>query len=49
MTGEVIGVGLCVFAGLLCLWSGVREMWLQARLRRYGVHAEGVALCDRFG
>ncbi|MFJ9821580.1 DUF3592 domain-containing protein [Streptomyces sp. NPDC101151] len=44
MTGEVIGVGLCVCAGLLCLWGGVREVRLQARLRRYGVHAEGVVV-----
>ncbi|MFF4403311.1 DUF3592 domain-containing protein [Streptomyces sp. NPDC001262] len=44
MTGEVIGVGLCVFAGLLCLWGGVREVRLQARLRRHGVHTEGVVV-----
>ncbi|MGW0212153.1 DUF3592 domain-containing protein [Streptomyces sp. NPDC003233] len=44
MTGEVIGVGLCVFAGLLCLWGGVREVRLQSRLHRSGVHAEGVVV-----
>ncbi|MGY5127564.1 hypothetical protein [Streptomyces nigrescens] len=44
MTGDVIGVGLCVLAGLLCLWGGVREVRLQARLRRYGVHTEGVVV-----
>ncbi|WP_369387444.1 DUF3592 domain-containing protein [Streptomyces sp. CG1] len=40
MTGFV----LAVLAGLLCLWGGVREARLQARLRRYGVHAEGVVV-----
>ncbi|MFJ9867485.1 DUF3592 domain-containing protein [Streptomyces sp. NPDC101165] len=44
MTGEVIGFGLCVLAGLLCLWGGVREVRLQARLRRFGVHAEGAVV-----
>ncbi|MER5932388.1 DUF3592 domain-containing protein [Streptomyces sp. NPDC002054] len=44
MAGEVVGVGLCVMAGLLCLWGGVREARLQARLRRYGVHTEGVVV-----
>ncbi|MFF2520215.1 DUF3592 domain-containing protein [Streptomyces sp. NPDC058086] len=40
----MIGVGLCVLAGLLCVGGGVREVRLQARLRRYGVHAEGVVM-----
>ncbi|MFF4403303.1 DUF3592 domain-containing protein [Streptomyces sp. NPDC001404] len=42
--GEVIGFVLAVLAGLLCLWGGVREARLQARVRRYGVHAEGVVV-----
>ncbi|MFD4139207.1 MULTISPECIES: DUF3592 domain-containing protein [unclassified Streptomyces] len=41
---EVIGFVLAVLASLLCLWGGVREARLQARLRRYGVHAEGVVV-----
>ncbi|MCX4632315.1 DUF3592 domain-containing protein [Streptomyces sp. NBC_01443] len=44
MAGEAIGVGLCVLAGLLCLWGGVREVRLQARLRRYGVHTGGLVV-----
>ncbi|WP_329154308.1 DUF3592 domain-containing protein [Streptomyces sp. NBC_01456] len=44
MTGETIGIGLCVLAGLLGLWAGVREARLQVRLSRYGVHAEGVVV-----
>lgn len=44
MTGEVAGVGLCALAGWACLWAGVRECRLQGRLRRYGVHAEGVVV-----
>ncbi|OLZ70511.1 hypothetical protein AV521_15435 [Streptomyces sp. IMTB 2501] len=43
-TREVIGFVLAVSASLLCLWGGVREARLQARLRRYGVHAEGVVV-----
>ncbi|MEU7060718.1 DUF3592 domain-containing protein [Streptomyces sp. NPDC046197] len=33
-----------VLASLACLWGGVREARLQARLRRYGVHAGGVVV-----
>ncbi|KAB1145911.1 DUF3592 domain-containing protein [Streptomyces luteolifulvus] len=44
MTGEAIGVGLSVLAGLVCLWAGVREARLQVRLSRCGVHAEGVVV-----
>ena len=43
-SSRVIGFVLSVLASLLCLWGGVREAWLQARLRRYGVHAEGVVV-----
>ncbi|MFB8181069.1 DUF3592 domain-containing protein [Streptomyces sp. NPDC055966] len=43
-TGEVTGFALAVLAGLLSLWGGVREARLQARLRRYGVHAEGLVV-----
>ncbi|MFH9244058.1 DUF3592 domain-containing protein [Streptomyces lydicus] len=39
-TREVIGFVLAVSASLLCLWGGVRE----ARLRRYGVHTEGLVV-----
>ncbi|GGU56603.1 hypothetical protein GCM10010211_21860 [Streptomyces albospinus] len=46
-TGEVIGSVPAVSAGLLCLWGGVREARLQVRLRRYGVHTEGVVV-DQF-
>lgn len=41
---RLIGCVLAVLAGLLCLWAGVLEARLQARLRRYGVHAEGVVV-----
>ncbi|MFE0379112.1 hypothetical protein ACFW1M_26805 [Streptomyces inhibens] len=47
-TGEVIGFVLAMLASLLCLWGGVREARLQARLRRYGVHAEGVVVVDQY-
>ncbi|MGW7530244.1 DUF3592 domain-containing protein [Streptomyces sp. NPDC054783] len=40
----MIGFVLAVSASLLCLWGGVREARLQARLRRYGVHTEGVVV-----
>ncbi|MGW4563366.1 DUF3592 domain-containing protein [Streptomyces sp. NPDC004561] len=40
----MIGFVLTVSASLLCLWGGVREARLQARLRRHGVHAEGVVV-----
>ncbi|QUQ63936.1 DUF3592 domain-containing protein [Kutzneria sp. CA-103260] len=43
-TSEVIGFVLAVLASLLCLWGGVREARLQARLRRYGVRTEGVVV-----
>ncbi|MDC7341006.1 DUF3592 domain-containing protein [Streptomyces lydicus] len=43
-TREVIGFVLAVLASLLCLWGGVREARLQARLRRYGVHTEGLVV-----
>ncbi|AJC53150.1 MULTISPECIES: DUF3592 domain-containing protein [Streptomyces] len=43
-TGEVIGFVLAVSASLLCLWGGAREARLQARLRRHGVHTEGVVV-----
>ncbi|MFD7339194.1 DUF3592 domain-containing protein [Streptomyces violascens] len=43
-TREVIGFVPAVLAGLLCLWGGVREARLQARLRRYGVHTAGVVV-----
>ncbi|MGW2426784.1 DUF3592 domain-containing protein [Streptomyces sp. NPDC001709] len=42
MTGETIGIGLAVLAGLVSLWAGAREARLQMRLSRYGLHAEGV-------
>ncbi|MER6046139.1 DUF3592 domain-containing protein [Streptomyces sp. NPDC001793] len=44
MTGETIGIGLAVLAGLVSLWAGVREARLQIRLSRYGLHAEGVVV-----
>ncbi|MFJ7071715.1 DUF3592 domain-containing protein [Streptomyces sp. NPDC098781] len=44
MTGETVGVVLCVLAGALCLWAGVREYRLIRRLVRHGVHAEGVVV-----
>ncbi|MFF7019925.1 DUF3592 domain-containing protein [Streptomyces klenkii] len=44
MSGEVAGGVLCALAGLVCLWAGVREWRLLSRLRRYGVHAEGVVV-----
>ncbi|MEV7522001.1 DUF3592 domain-containing protein [Streptomyces sp. NPDC091371] len=40
----MIGFVLAVTGGLLCLWGGVRETRLQARLRRYGVRTEGVVV-----
>ncbi|MQS16315.1 DUF3592 domain-containing protein [Streptomyces kaniharaensis] len=43
-TREVIGFVLAVLASLLCLWGGMREARLQARLRQYGVHTEGVVV-----
>ncbi|MGV4987863.1 DUF3592 domain-containing protein [Streptomyces sp. NRAIS4] len=42
MTGETIGIGLAVLAGLVSLWAGAREARLQMRLSRYGLQAEGV-------
>ncbi|MGW1754555.1 DUF3592 domain-containing protein [Streptomyces mirabilis] len=44
MTGETIGVGLAVLAGLASLWAGAREARLQIRLGRYGLHSEGVVV-----
>ncbi|MGV4983332.1 DUF3592 domain-containing protein [Streptomyces sp. NRAIS4] len=44
MTGETIGIGLAVLAGLVSLWAGAREARLQMRLSRYGLHAEGVVV-----
>ena len=41
---DVFGVVLASLASLLCLWGGVREARLRARLRRYGVHAGGVVV-----
>ena len=40
MTGETIGIGLAVLAGLASLWAGARE----ARLSRYGLRAEGAVV-----
>ncbi|MER6129250.1 DUF3592 domain-containing protein [Streptomyces sp. NPDC001795] len=44
MTGETIGIGLAVLAGLVSLWTSAREARLQMRLSRYGLHAEGVVV-----
>ncbi|MFF0630088.1 DUF3592 domain-containing protein [Streptomyces sp. NPDC004296] len=44
MTGETIAIGLAVLAGLVSLWAGAREAWLQMRLSCYGLHAEGVVV-----
>ncbi|MEU6090881.1 DUF3592 domain-containing protein [Streptomyces sp. NPDC047085] len=44
MTGETIGIGLAVLAGLVSLWAGAREARLQMRLSHYGLHAEGVVV-----
>ncbi|MGW1507073.1 DUF3592 domain-containing protein [Streptomyces mirabilis] len=44
MTGETIGIGLAVLAGLVSLWAGAREARLQMRLSRYGLHTEGVVV-----
>ncbi|MEU9131660.1 DUF3592 domain-containing protein [Kitasatospora sp. NPDC048540] len=46
MTGETIGIGLAVVVGLVSLWAGAREAWLQMRLARYGLHAEGVVVAQ---
>ncbi|MGJ5756475.1 uncharacterized protein DUF3592 [Streptomyces puniciscabiei] len=46
MTGETIGIGLAVLAGLVSLWAGARETRLQMRLSRYGLHAEGVVVAQ---
>ncbi|MCF3132766.1 DUF3592 domain-containing protein [Streptomyces olivochromogenes] len=48
-TREVIGFVPAVLASLLCLWGGVREARLQVRLRRYGVHTEGVVVDQKLG
>ncbi|MGW8398509.1 DUF3592 domain-containing protein [Streptomyces lydicus] len=44
MTGATIGIGLAVLVGLGSLWAGAREVRLQLRLSRYGLHAEGVVV-----
>lgn len=44
MTGETIGIGLAVLAGLASLWAGAREARLRMRLSRYGLRAEGAVV-----
>lgn len=44
MTGETLGLGLCIVAGLLSWWAAVHEGRHQSRLRRHGVHAEGLVV-----
>lgn len=44
MTGETIGIGLAVLAGLVSLWAGAREARLQMRVNRHGLHTEGVVV-----
>lgn len=44
MTGEILGFVSCLVAGGLCLWGGIHEIRLMARLRRFGERAEGVVV-----
>lgn len=44
MTGETIGIGLAVLAGLASLRAGAREARLRMRLSRYGLRAEGAVV-----
>src|SRR4030088_866827 len=44
MSGAVLGVVLCAFAGVVCLVSAVRESVVTSRLRRHGVRVEGTVV-----